>query len=328
MKERSSTGQRVLSAVMKNLSLILLVVIAMIGVLFANNFTSQLNLMNLLKQICINACLAIGFTYVVVSDGFDLSQGNIMTVAAVMLVSVMNQTGSVFLGVAASLLSGMAFGAFTGMTIKLIKGDYSDSYLITLGTAMVAQGVVYVYTGGKQQVLADSLRGFRELVRVNWMGIPAVTVAVVALMIVAQVILKKTRFGRALHIVGSNKVAAYMSGLPVHDLKLAAFVISGLCAALGAIVMAARTGSISATAGSGYEFDAACATLIGGNRAGDATAGLNRTVIGVLLLGLIANVMNLLNYGTKEQLIVKGLVMLLAILSNRFQTATNGGMRK
>jgi len=317
MRDRFSS-RRLLNLILRNLSVILLVAIALIGVLFANNFLSKLNIMNLLRQICINACLSIGFTYVVLVDGFDLSQGNIMTVAAVLLVSVMNKTGSVFLGIVVSMLSGCLFGAFTGMIIKLIKGDYSDSYLITLGTSMIAQGFVYVYTGGNQQVLADKMKGFRNIARVNWGNIPAMAVCCLALMVVAHLILRKTSFGRSLYLVGSNKKAAYMTGIKTHNMKMYAFIISGFCAALGAIVMTARTGSIAVTAGSGYEFDAACATLIGGNKAGSASSGIHRTLIGVLLLGLIGNVMNLMNYGTVEQLIVKGLVMLLAIFSNRF----------
>lgn len=298
---------------------IVLFLLIIIGVCFANNFLTVFNMENLIRQICINGIMAAGFTVVTIADGFDLSMGSILSACAVVIVPVLNATGSIPLAMGLALLIGLSFGAVNGLIGKVIKSDAGDSYLITLGTSLLAQGFAYIYSGGLNTFCRDGLEGYRNIARGKTAGLQNMLIWMVSIMLITQFFLRKTKMGRKMYLVGSNKVAAYMSGVNSHNIRVISFIISGCCAAIAAIIMTSRTGSASPVIGLGYETDAAIATFVGGSRPGDVKSSMVKTAVGVLVVGLLANIMNLMNINSVIQNIAKGIVLLIALYTQQLK---------
>lgn len=313
LKQRAGFGV----LIKRNLNICFLVFIILFGVLFANNFTSLANIQNLLRQITTNAILATGFSICYIADGFDLSQGNVCSACACVALTVLNATGSVLIAVGAALAVGLGFGLFNALVCKFIKGDGNDSYIVTLATSMIALGFAYVYTGGGRTVTADSALAatetYRAVARGSTFGVTNLAFLAAAVMLVGAFILKKTKLGRRFYLVGANKTAAYMSGINSHSYRAYAFIISGICVAIACIAVTARNGTASATCCKGFENDAAIATIVGGNAPGNGKSGIICTLIGVLCLGVMSNVMNLMRVDSTIQTIIKSVVLILAL---------------
>lgn len=317
---RSSGRSGVGAFLANNFGGVLIVLMVLFGIIYGKNFLTSMNLQNLVKQIAINGILTVGFSVVYIVDGFDLSMGSVQSLCCCVALSVLNATYNIFLAIAVALVIGVTFGFINGMICKSIKGDGADSYLITLAMSLVALGCAYVYTTGNNIQCAD-IPAYRNIARGSILGIPNLAIILAVLLIVTQFFLRKTKAGRRLYYVGSNKTSAYMSGIDAHNYRMLAFMFSGLCAAIAAIIMTGRTGSASATCASGYETDAAIATIVGGNAVGDSRSGMTRALIGILCLGLMSNIMNLMNINSYIQTIVKGVVLLVALYAQRFKMA-------
>ena len=319
LTKRQTRAGTVKNFVIKNITLFILLGMVLIGALCTESFLSTANIKNVLRQVSINGVLAAGFTMVFLADGFDLSMGSIVSACGVVSVGMLNSTRSPIVAVLSALVLGGLFGACNGFLIRLIKGDGSDSYLITLGTSLLATGVAYTYSGGYIMYPESDLDQLRTIAKGSVFGIPNLVLIMFVVMIVLQFMLKYTRTGRSFYLVGANKVAAYYSGINSPRIKTIGFVISGVCAGLGALMMVFRAGGGGPAAGTGYEFNAAIATIIGGNREGRASTSMVKTLIGVLIFGLISNIMNLMNYDSTVQMVVQGVVVLIALFSDSFR---------
>lgn len=319
MSKNNSLLKTVKRTLLNNLILVILFVMLLVGALFTDSFATKANLMNVIRQVSINGVLASGFTFVLLAGGFDLSLGAIVSACAVMVSGVLNQTGSIFQAVAWALFVGAVFGLLNGLLITLIRGDESDSFLVTLGTYLIASGVAYTYSGGYIIYIDTAYKAFRQIAKGTTFGIPNLVVIMLSVMIVFQFILKKTAFGRKFFMVGGNKVASYISGINSHRIITASFVISGICAGLAGIMMAARTGGAGPMVGVGAEIDASVAAIVGGTRAGRSSSSIFKTLIGVLIFGLISNIMNLMGFDSTMQKIAKGIILLIALYSDGFR---------
>ncbi|MCI8376876.1 MAG: ABC transporter permease [Lachnospiraceae bacterium] len=308
-----------LNMISDHAGLVALVVLIFVGIIFTDSFATGNNISNLVRQICINGILASGFTAVVISDGFDFSVGNILSACAVVIIPMLNVTGNIPLILLVSIAIGVAFGAINGLTGKIIKSGPGDAYLITLATSFLAQGFAYIYSKGDNTFVDDSLVAYRNIARGEILGIPNTLLCMAAMMLLTQFLLRKTRTGRALYMVGSNKVATYASGINAHNIRTFAYVYSGFCAAIAAIVMTARTGSAAPAMGMGYEGDAAIATFIGGCAAGSYKSSMVRTLVGVVVVGLITNIMNLMNINSIIQSIVKGIILIIVLCAQQMK---------
>lgn len=313
MKKNKENGFSFLSVLQRNTSFIILFLMILTGALLTDKFLTQNNIFNVLCQVSINGVLATGFTMVIMGDGFDLSVGSIISLSAVIIIGVLNKTGNIFLGVIAALGIGLICGITNGLIIRTIKGDFSDSFLITMGTSLVMQGIAYAYTKGFTVYIPDSLPQFRAIARESFLGVPFLAVVFLAVTIIFDLLLNKTPYGRKLTMTGGNKLASYMSGVNTHWIKISSFMLSGLCAAMASILLCARTGSAQSTTGQGYDTEAAIAVIIGGNNTGKSNATMWRTFVGVFILGLIGNIMNLMNIDTVIQKVVKGVILVIAL---------------
>lgn len=308
-KGRQSAGWFVVN----NFGLLLIGLMIIFGAIFANNFFSLINIQNLLTQIAVNGILTVGFSVVYIVDGFDLSMGNVLSACAVVSLTVLNTTHSILLTFLSAFAVGVTFGFANGMIGKVIKSDGSDSYLITLAMSLVALGFAYIFSHGLNIQCDNSMTTFRNISRGRIFGIPNSAIIMAVFMIVVHLALRKTTVGRKLYYVGANRKAAYMSGINSHNYRMYAFMFSGFCAALAAIVMIARTGSANPMIGNNYETDAAIATIVGGNSPGDAKSGMLRSLFGILCLGLIRNIMNMMNIDANIQTVTKCIVLLVAL---------------
>lgn len=305
--------------VIDNITLFILLGIILIGAIFTDSFFTRGNVLNVLRQVSLNGVLAAGFTMVLLADGFDLSMGAIVSACGVVAVGMLNNTRSPVAAVFSALALGAVFGLCNGFLIRLIKGDGSDSYLVTLGTSLLATGVAYTYSGGYIMYPASDLTQLKQLAKGSVCGIPNLVIIMLVVMLVLQFVLKRTQFGRSFYMVGSNKVAAYYSGINTHRIKTMSFVISGVCAGLGALMMVFRAGGGGPASGAGYEFNAAIATIIGGNREGRASTSMVKTLIGVLIFGLVSNIMNLMNCDSTLQKVIQGVILFIALFSDSFR---------
>lgn len=318
-RTRGSKGSGIVGFLLSNITLVILLLLVIIGALCTDSFLTWPNIKNVLRQVSINGVMAAGFTVVLLADGFDLSMGSIVSACGVVAVGMLNNTRSALIAVLAALVLGALFGAFNGTMIRVIKGDSSDSYLVTLGTSLLATGVAYTCSGGYIMYPDSELTTLKSIAKGSLFGIPNLVIIMLVVMIVLEIMLKCTRTGRSFYMVGSNKVASYYSGINSHRTKTLSFIISGVCAGLGAVMMVFRAGGAGPAAGAGMEFNAAIAAIIGGNREGRVSSSMVKTLIGVLIFGLISNIMNLMNINSNVQQVVKGIILLLALYSDLFR---------
>jgi len=295
-----------------NTNLILLIVMVLVGALMSSNFFIWSNLMNLLRRITVNGVMAIGFTMTLLVGGFDLSIGSTLSLCAVLCVGFENNHGSAAFAMLVALAAGCGMGLLNGFLMKLTRGGSGEAFLITLATSMVAGSLATTYCKGFD-LYGVHAAWYQAIGQKSISGFPICAIIWIVLLVAFQIIIKKTTFGRKLLLCGANKESAYLSGVDVGAMKIIAFTIAGAMAALAAIIMTSRTTGASPNSGSGGDFDAAIASIIGGNSLVGGHGGMVQVLIGTVIYGLITNILNLVGVESVVQYIVKGCVLLLAI---------------
>lgn len=309
---QTKTGMKIGVWVRDNTNLLLLLVIVVIGATLSENFFTWSNLTNLLNRISINGVMAAGFTMVMLIGCFDLSIGATLSLAAVLCVGIENATGSAALGMAVAIGAGVLMGLLNGILMKVTRGAMGEAFLITLGTSMVATSAALTYCNG-YDLYGVNAEWYQAIGQGSVGGFPISALIWIGVMILLQVVIKKTIFGRQMLLSGANRKSAFLAGANIGQMKIMAFVIAGVLAAVAGIIMTSRTTAASPRSGLGGDFDAAIASIIGGNSLIGGKGGMVQVLIGVVIYGLITNVLNLLGVDSVVQYIVKGAVLLLAI---------------
>ncbi|MEB3043549.1 ABC transporter permease [Rhizobium mulingense] len=293
-------------------TLIGLVAIVIIFGLLAPEFLSQRNLLNILQQSSINACLALGMTLVIISGGIDLSVGPTAAIAAVISATLLVAGIPVPLAILAGLGIGVLCGLVNGV---LVAYAGLQPFIVTLGTLSTYRAIALIYTGGNPVLGVP--QGFRTLFNGSIAGIPnsVVMVAVVALW--AWVLLKKTPLGEYLLAVGGNEEAAYVAGVPIAMTKITAYVISGVLAALASMILIGRLGAAEPILGNLWELDAIAAAAIGGASLMGGKGSVIGTLLGAIILGAMRNGLTLMNVQAFYQLLATGLIILVAMMIDR-----------
>jgi ribose transport system permease protein len=301
-----------------NTNLLLLIALIIAGALLSENFFSWSNLMNLMRRISVNGVMAIGFTMTLLVGGFDLSIGATLSMCAVLCVGVEKSSGSAALGMTVALSAGLAMGAFNGVLMMVTRGGSGEAFLITLATGMVGTAIALTYCSGLD-IYGVNADWYKAIGQGNVATFPIAAIIWIILMVIMQVIIKKTQFGRRLILSGANKKSAFLVGIDVNAMKLIGFTIAGLMAAVAAIIMTSRTTAASPYSGNGADFDAAIASIVGGNSLVGGKGGMVQVLIGVMIYGLITNILNLTGVDSVVQYIVKGAVLLLAICLDKLK---------
>lgn len=295
----------------------LLVIIVALAIL-SPNFLTMDNLMNVFRQVSINALIAFGMTFVILTGGIDLSVGSILALSSALtagfMVGGMNSILAMFQGI----LLGALMGAANGVAVA--KGKIAP-FIVTLATMTIFRGLTLVYTEGKPITGISDSFAFQLVGRGYFFGIPFPVVITVIAFIILYILLRKTTFGRSVYATGGNEEAARLSGLKIDRIKITVYSISGAMAALAGVILTSRLNSAQPTAGTSYELDAIAAVVLGGTSLAGGRGHITGTLIGALIIGVLNNGLNLLGVSSFYQQVVKGGVILLAVLLDRKRSA-------
>jgi ribose transport system permease protein len=298
---------------------ILVVLIALVAlmIVIAPNFASVNNLLNIARSISINAILAAGMTFVILAAGIDLSVGSILAVSGV--ASVM--TGMAGFPAPVAILVGVLTGAVCGLINGVLSAYLSlAAFIVTLGTMTFLRGLAYTMTDG-QPIVSNTLN-FRDIGNGYIAGIPIPVVIMVIVYIVAWFVLERTRYGRHVYAVGGNAEAARLAGINVKRIITSVYIIAGACAGLAGVIFSARVVSAQPTAGTGYELDAIAAVVLGGTSLIGGRGRIYGTLIGSIILGVLSTGLILMNVQFFTQLLIKGLVIILAVAIDSLKQRT------
>lgn len=275
-------------------------------------FTAQ-NLLIVLRQVSINGILAIGVTFVIIAGGIDLSLGSVIALTGVIAASFAHPgTYPLIVPLLLAILSGVLIGAVNGLTITIGR---VAPFIVTLGMMTIARGLALVLSNGRP--VTNLSPSFNFIGGGNVFGIPVPILIFAFVIVVSSIILKYTRIGRYVYAVGGNENAARASGILVNRVKLFAYIMCSGLAALAGIVLASRITTGRPNAGIAYELDAIAAVVIGGTSLLGGRGSIAGTVIGVLIIGVINNGLDLLNVSSYYQQIIKGIIIVGAVLLDR-----------
>ena len=276
------------------------------------HFLTVANLLNVMEQTAINAIVAVGMTYVIISGGIDLSVGSLLAVAGVVLALALKAGWPV----PVAALAAVAVGALSGLANGIgIAFGRLPPFIMTLGMMSVARGAALLATDGRP--VSGFSAGFRSLATGHVAGIPAPIVLTLVIYLLSHLVLARTRFGRYVYGIGGNEEATRLSGVPVRFHKTMVYGVSGVASAIAAIVLTARLNTAQPIAGVNYELDAIAATVIGGTSLSGGDGSLGGTLIGALTMGVLRNGLNLLGVSSFLQQLVIGVVIIAAVLIDR-----------
>ncbi|WP_309864954.1 ABC transporter permease subunit [Desmospora profundinema] len=278
------------------------------------DFLNTSNVFNVLRQISINALLAFGITFVILTGGIDLSVGSILALSGALTAGMLAGGMDPWLAILVSLTAGAWMGAANGVLIS--KGRVAP-FIATLATMTIFRGLTLVYTEGRP--ISYDNQAFSMLGKGYFLEIPVPVIWMGFAFAALYFLLKHTSFGRHVYAVGGNEEAARLSGVRTDRVKIGVYTISGLLASFSGIILTARLNSAQPTAGASYELDAIAAVVLGGTSLAGGKGWLIGTLIGSMIIGVLDNGLNLLNVPSFYQQVVKGSVILVAVLLDRFQ---------
>jgi ribose transport system permease protein len=273
------------------------------------HFLTVSNLLNVLEQTALNAVVAAGMTFVIISGGIDLSVGSVLAFAGIALGLALEAGIPAPVAIALALAVGLSCGLANGV---LITFGRLPPFIATLGMMSVARGGALMMAEGRP--ISGFSESFRALATERVLMIPAPVIITALIYAVAHFVLAQTVFGRATYAIGGNEEAARLSGVQVRVHKTAVYGVAGLMSAAAAVVLTARLNSAQPTAGTMYELDAIAATVIGGSSLLGGEGSLIGTLIGALIMGVLRNGLNLLNVSSFVQQVVIGVVIIGAVL--------------
>ena len=293
-------------------SLIGLVLLCIVITIVTPNFLSVSNITNVFSQVSVNAIIAIGMTFVILTGGIDLSVGSTLAISGAVGASIVKLTGNVFLAIIVAAVIGIAVGLINGLLVS--KGKL-QAFIVTLATMTIFRGATLVFTDGTP--ISKLPEAFVKIGngKLGFMPIPVIITIIIA--IIAVYALSQTRFGRYLYALGGNEDASRLSGINTDKIKTLVYVVSGFASAIAGVIITSRIGSASPNAGTGFELDAIAAVVIGGTSLAGGEGTITGTLIGALIIGVLNNGLNLMNVSPFYQSIVKGLVILIAVLLDK-----------
>ena len=267
---------------------------------FVPNFASFVNMKGLGLAISMSGMVACGMLFCLASGDFDLSVASVIACAGVTTAVVINMSGSLWLGVFAGLMLGVVSGFINGFVIARLK---INALITTLATMQIVRGLAYIISDGKAVGIEDE--SFFTLGYANWLGLPAPIWLTVACLIIFGFLLNKTTFGRNTLAIGGNEEAARLAGVPVVRTKI--------------IILASRMTSGQPMTSIGYELIVISACVLGGVSLKGGIGKISYVVAGILILGTVENAMNLLNISPFAQYVVRGLILLAAVIFDRYK---------
>lgn len=314
---------RYTETLLKFRSLIALFLLCLVISLLSDKFLTVDNGWNVLRQISVNICISTGMTLVVLTAGIDLSVGSVLAFCGALTAGLLKSgiaipslnlyVGFTLLGaILAGLIAGSLLGAFNGWAVTRFR---VPPFVATLAMLAMARGFTMLWTKGFP---VSSLGSDFSYIGTGWLlGIPVPVWITAVIVLVAVMVTRKTRLGRHIYAVGGNESAARLSGISVGRVKVIAYMIAGLLAAIGGIMVTARLDSAQPNAGESYELDSIAAVVIGGTSLSGGRGTVLGTVQGAMIIGVLNNGLVLLNVSPFWQQVVKGAVILLAVVIDK-----------
>jgi ribose transport system permease protein len=311
-QDRGGRSRRGADLIVKSNLLLVFIALCVVASLLAPQFLTGRNIANLLQQSSLTGIVAVGMTMVVLTAGIDLSVGSVAAFGGMTVALLMTSGVPVVPAILLSIAAGAVFGAFMGGLSAYLS---LPSFMTTLAGLTAIRGLTYLLTDGKPAE-TGAAAGF-QLLGGGFVGyIPIVGIIFVVITLLAAGVLRGTTFGEYVYAVGSNKEAARLSGLPVRGVITAVFAVSGALAALAGVLLTSRLTVGQPTAFDGLELDAIAAVVLGGTNLFGGRGGVFGTFVAVLLLSVLRNLCNLLGLGSFFQMVVTGLILLVALVLN------------
>lgn len=318
---------------------VLILFVVTLAIMTNGNSIAPVNLVNVIRQVSAIGIIGVGMTFVIITLGIDLSVGSILGLSAVVAASLAQVPGGdlvkfkgIDVPVIVAVLAGLGVGALAGFTNGILIAKFRLApFIATLGMMSIARGLAYIYTGdgrpfsglkpeynylGQGYLFSDP--------NVKMSGIPLPVVLFIGVALIATFVLSYTKFGRYTYAIGGNEVAARVSGIRIPRVTIIIYTISGTLAGLAGILWSARTGSGNSTLGMGIELDAITAVIVGGTSFKGGIGKIWGTVVGALLIGTINNGLDLMNVSPFWQIVVKGCIIIVAIIIDERKNSTKG----
>lgn len=288
-----------------------LVILVILMILSPNAFAKPANLVNILKQASINGILAMGMMFVIISGGIDLSVGSIVALAGVVAATFAHPGEyPLIVPIVLAAVIGALVGLFNGVSVAY--GNIPP-FIVTLGTMTIVRGMALIAANG--QPVFNVTKAFEGIAGgFVFDMIPHLVVYFVVIAGICAFIITRTVFGRRVYAIGGNETAAKVSGINVNRIKVAVYTLSGFLAGLSGLLLASRLISGNPTSGQSYELDAIAAVIIGGVSMSGGAGKWYGTIIGALLIAVIGNGLDILNVSSHFQLIIKGSIIIVAVL--------------
>jgi ribose transport system permease protein len=299
--------------------LALLLMVIVFSVWKTDEFCTTSNFWVVMRQISVNTCLSVGMTLVILTGGIDLSVGSVLALSGVVMAGLLKNglevpVFNLFVGfnvlgaVSVGLIVGSSLGLFNGLMVTRFN---VPPFVATLAMLTIARGLTELWTGGASITgLGDS---FGYLGTGKFLGVPVQVWTCAAIVVIAVVVLRKTRSGRYIYAVGGNERAAKLSGLNVKRIKLLVYTIAGGLSAVGGFIVTSKLDSATPIAGDGYELDSIAAVVIGGTSLSGGKGSVMGTVLGALIIGVLNSGLIILQVPPFSQKVIKGFVILLEV---------------
>ena len=304
------------SLLIKYKSLVGLLLLIVVVSILSPSFLSTRNILNILRQTSVNAIIAAGMTFVILTGGIDLSVGSVLALSGAFAASLLASGQSIIVAVMAAIVVGAVVGFLNGFVIA--KGKLQP-FIATLATMTILRGITLVFTDGKPVTLGSNAlaMAFGKIGGGTILGVPSPVIITILVFITCYYILNHTKMGRYTYALGGNEEATKLSGLNTDRIKIWVYTISGILSAVAGIIITSRLYSAQPTAGTGYELDAIAAVVLGGTKLTGGKGKISGTIIGALIIGVLSNALNILDVSSYYQMMVKGIVILIAVLLDR-----------
>jgi ribose transport system permease protein len=293
-----------------------LLVLFIFSSVISDAFLTARNLLNVMRQVSINGIIAVGMTFVILTAGIDLSVGAILAMVGCLCAGLIKLGGLGFIPVLfLGLGAGLVMGATNGLVIT--KGRIQP-FIVTLATMTSIRGLAFLYSKGRPIVLGERAPSALFFLGEGYVWrIPVPVILFLAVLVLSSFILRRTALGRYVYAIGGNEEAARLSGINVDFYKIVVYSLSGLFTAVAGVIAIARLGVGNADLGLGYELNAIAAVVIGGTSLMGGLGTVEGTFVGAVILGILNNVLNLLGVGSFFQQILKGVIIIIAVLLSK-----------
>jgi len=315
-ESRTGSVRARITKILRNQGVLIgLIFIIIVASILEHSFLTMSNLLNILRQASAIGILDFGVTFVMMTGGMDLSVGSTVSLCSVVAVSVMNRYGQdvgsddvVMFAILAAIILGFLVGLINGSLIVAFNGRIGETFIITYGMQIVVSALALLYTGG-HFIAGTFAPGIYQWLSTGFVPI----ILFFTIGAIMHVILAYTPFGKQVSFIGANMDCAKMSGIIVNSIRTLVYGICGICAGITAIIVTSRVYSASPLQGNGYELDAMAAVMVGGTSQTGGTGGIANTILGVLVLSVLGNALNVIGVDANAQLLFRGAIILIAV---------------